>query len=122
MNDMSMGAGFSDDALLGELGRRLARERLQRDLTQAALAEEAGLSLSTVRRLEGGQGCNLSALLRVLRVLGLLANLEALVPAQPPSPLQALEHDGAQRRRASPRRDDDPPPGEPAPWTWGDDR
>lgn len=122
MSERSMDDGASDEVLLAELGRRLAGERLQRNLTQAHLAEQAGVSLSTVRRLEAGQGSNLVALLRVLRALGLLANLEALVPRQPPSPLRDEGRQGRARRRASPSRDTpaEGPPG--APWVWGEDR
>ena len=43
-----------DEVILRELGERLARVRLERNLTQAGLAEQAGVSKRTVERLESG--------------------------------------------------------------------
>jgi transcriptional regulator with XRE-family HTH domain len=108
---------LTDQAVLDELGRRLSRLRLDRNLTQQALANEAGVSRHTLLRLEDGQSVTLSALLRILRALDLLDGLEALVPVPLPSPLQQLEREGAQRRRATgahARADS-----EGRPWRWG---
>ena len=70
----------SDHAALQALGRRLARHRLNRNLTQAALAAQAGVSTPTVQRIEQGQSSQAANLIRILRALGLLENLDALVP------------------------------------------
>jgi transcriptional regulator with XRE-family HTH domain len=44
----------TDDAVLAELGTRLARIRLERNLPQGQLAKQAGVSKRTVERLEAG--------------------------------------------------------------------
>ena len=111
-------AGLSDATVLAEVGRRLARHRLNRNLAQDDLAREAGISPRTLHRIEHGQGANLTNLVRLLRALGLLENLDALVPEPAVSPLQQAKLQGRGRRRASRRRDDDGPRG---PWTWGDE-
>ena len=72
---------LTDRKILGEVGDRLARHRLGRNLTQAQLAREAGVSKRTVIRLENGESSQLTNLVRVLRALSLLGNLDALVPA-----------------------------------------
>jgi transcriptional regulator with XRE-family HTH domain len=100
----------SDKAILAELGERLRRHRLQLDQTQAVLARESGVAKRTLERLESGQPTQTESLLRVLRVLGLIENLESLVPAPLPSPLPQ-----ARRQRASGTVS------ESAPWTWGDE-
>jgi transcriptional regulator with XRE-family HTH domain len=47
--------------------------RKLRGLTQAQLADRAGVSLNTLRRLEGGDGgVSLENVLRILRALGVL--------------------------------------------------
>ena len=46
---------MTDDALLTLIGERLAGIRLARNLTQQQLAEQAGLGLRTVQRLEQGR-------------------------------------------------------------------
>lgn len=110
---------MTDEALLRELGARLARVRLARNWTQAQLALEAGISKRTVERLEtGSSATNVTAFLRVVRVLGLAERLELVLPEESPSPLAQWKLRGKQRRRAS-----GAPLTRPAPkkgWTWGD--
>ena len=109
----------SDQSVLQELGQRLERYRLNRDLTQETLAHEAGVSLRTVVRLEQGESVQLSTLIRVLRALRLLANIDSLVPEPPISPIQQVKLRGKIRRRASGKSS---PPEEPrSTWRWGDD-
>ena len=50
----------TDGGILEELGKRLRRERLDRNLTQAALAREAGISKPSVERLEAGRSVQLA--------------------------------------------------------------
>jgi transcriptional regulator with XRE-family HTH domain len=98
---MEIDSRLTDAAVLEELGHRLKRTRLQRNLTQLTLAEEAGVSLATVRNLEDGKPSQLVTLIRVLRVLGLLGGIERAVPEPPPSPIEELRLRGRERRRAS---------------------
>lgn len=108
----------SDRSTLEELGTRLSRHRLNRNQTQRALAEEAGVSLRTIIRIEQGESVQLVSLIRVLRATGLLANLDALVPTPPVSPVQRARMHGKRRQRAS------SPPDKTdrnAPWSWGDE-
>ncbi len=107
----------SDPAALAELGRRLARIRLDLGLSQAALADESGVSLSTVTRLEAGRSTQLTNFVRVLRGLNLLDDFLAFLPAAGPSPLEQLESTRRTRRRA-PRRPDGDPAG--TDWSWGE--
>lgn len=111
---------MTDEAVLEGLGGRLSRFRLDRNLTQADLAAEAGVHKNTVFRLEAGGSTQLKNLVRVLRVLGLLDRLEALVPEPVPSPLRQLEAMERQRKRAVSKegRDADQSKTE---WSWGDD-
>ena len=78
----------SDGAILEELGARIARCRLNQNLTQEAFAELAGVSRPTVARLELGHSTTLSNLIRILRALNLVKNLDTLVPEPPISPIQ----------------------------------
>jgi len=91
---------LTDTAVLEELGSRLAGARLRRNLTQVALAREAGISRNTVDRLERGMSIDLKLLLRVLRALSLLDPFLAGIPADEPSPMALLEAHGHKRRRA----------------------
>lgn len=113
----SFAAALTDAAILAALGRRLERHRIAADLTQAALAERAGIAKRTLERIEAGQGSELASLLRVLRALNLLGGVDALIPDLPASPLEELKRKGRVRRRVRPRASN------PAParaWEWAE--
>ncbi|WP_228148027.1 helix-turn-helix transcriptional regulator [Roseibium algicola] len=101
-----------------ELGDRLSRYRLNRDLTQEALADEAGISKRTLMRLEDGESVQATSLIRALRAHGLLQNFDALVPPPPLSPIQQAKQHGKTRKRASSPQEE---PREKGTWSWGDD-
>ena len=114
---MKINDTLSDAAVLEELGQRIARYRLNRNMTQGALATESGVSTPTVQRLEKGQSTQASNLIRILRTLKLLENLDALVPEPAISPLQQVRMQGKTRQRASsPRKRQTP-----TRWTWDTD-
>ena len=108
---------LTDEAILVELGERLAQRRLKLQLTQADLAEQAGVSKRTVERIEAGATTQLSTLIRILRVLQLLERLEDLIPASGPRPMDLLKLKGKERQRASRRKK----PAAAEPWQWGDE-
>jgi transcriptional regulator with XRE-family HTH domain len=106
----------SDEALLEELGRRLARQRVAMELTQADLAEQAGISKRTVERVEAGESAQTATLVSILRILDLLDGLYSLLPAAGPRPMDLLKLKGKERRRASKKRKDQPKES----WSWDD--
>lgn len=113
----------SDRAILAELGQRLQHTRLERNLSQAKLAEEAGIGRVTLQRIEDGKPASMVNLIRVLRALDLLEGLDQLVPPPTASPLDELRRQGQQRQRAgSPRRSQRSPGSRPSgSWRWGDE-
>ena len=64
---------------IAKLGDDVSRARRRRRLTRASLAERSGVSVSTLKRLENGDGSvaleNLARALQVLGELDRLANL-----------------------------------------------
>jgi len=109
----------SDEQILLELGSRIAQLRIAKNLTQAALATEAGISKRTLQRLEGGEvAAQLTALIRVLRTLGLMDRLELLLPTPLASPIQQLEMKGKLRQRSRKKSSGTE---DHSTWTWGDD-
>ena len=107
----------SDAAVLAELGERLARRRIDLNLTQADLATRAGVSKRTVERIEAGKSTQLTSLIRLLRVLDLIGSLDLVVPDTGPSPMDLLKLKGKERKRAGSRRR----ARNREPWTWGDE-
>jgi transcriptional regulator with XRE-family HTH domain len=119
---MRIDALLTDDAVLAELGRRLARARLARNLTRPVLAAEAGVSERTLARIEAGESTTLTNLVRVLRPLGLLESLDALVPADTVNPFTELSQRGRVRQRASRTAKRGEAPAREGRWVWGDER
>lgn len=114
---------LTDEAVLSELGARLERTRLERNLSQRELAGEAGVERKAVQRIEAGEPVKLTSFIRVLRALGLLDALDQLVPEPLASPIELLKLHGKRRRRASgARRGRDPEPQDAAAqWRWRDE-
>lgn len=115
---MSISNLQTEEAVLKELGKRLARQRLDRRITQADLAQEAGVSKRTVERIEAGHSAQFSTIIRILRILDLLPTLDRLIPEPVPRPLDLLKHKGKMRQRASTGRRSD---GADKPWSWDDE-
>jgi transcriptional regulator with XRE-family HTH domain len=95
---------LTDDAVLAELGARIAGRRVELQLTQAAVAEQAGIAKRTLERMEAGQTSQLTTLIRVLRVLDAASGLDSLIPESGPRPMDLLKRKGKVRQRASGRR------------------
>jgi transcriptional regulator with XRE-family HTH domain len=111
----------TDAAVLIELGRRLARHRLERNWTQAELAAEAGVGQATVQRAERGESVQMTSMIKLLRTLELLGGLDAAVPESVELPIARLEREQRKgRQRASGRGHRRAEPGDRS-WTWGDE-
>ena len=115
---MKFSNDLSDDAVLKEVGQRIAQYRLNQNKTQALLALEAGVSNRTMVRVEHGHSVQASSIIRILRALQLVENLDSLVPELAVSPIQQLKMRGKQRQRASAKS---VKAKKPAPWSWGDE-
>jgi transcriptional regulator with XRE-family HTH domain len=98
------------------LCKRLESIRLSRNVTQRQLAQEAGVSLRTIGRLEKGEGVSLDTFIRCLTALGVQQNLEALLPDPTVRPIERIGMGGGERKRARPKRTI----GEGTAWAWGD--
>lgn len=109
---------LADEAILAELGERVARRRLELQLTQAHVAGQAGIAKRTVERIEAGASAQMSSIIRILRVLDLLPGLDTVIPEAGPRPMDLLKRKGKVRQRASSRgrqeRSDEP-------WSWDDE-
>jgi transcriptional regulator with XRE-family HTH domain len=115
---MKIDARMTDDALLKLIGERLARLRLSKNLTQEQLAEQAGLGLRTLQRLElGTSATQLSGFIRICRALDLIERFEVLIPEATASPVARLKLHSRQRQRASRRKSE---AAKPMKWTWGE--
>ncbi len=90
---------MSNGAVAAELGNRLEALRLEKNMTQQALADEIGITTKSYRQLVAGGG-KIENMVAALRALNALEQLENFLPAKPPSPLEQLKLRGKQRQRA----------------------
>lgn len=105
----------SSEAVIEALCKRLDEIRLSHNISQMDLADEAGVSRSTLTRIADGQSISLDSFVRVIQALGLTDHLAALLPDPSIRPVDRVRLEGAERRRASSKRSD------ASTWTWGDD-
>ena len=108
-----------DEAILQEVGRRLAQRRIDLNLTQADLAGRAGVGKRTLERLEAGETTQTRTMFRIFRELDLLGKLEVLLPDPTARPLHAIKQADALPKRATRKRSNDAQAGE---WKWGDEK
>ena len=108
----------STTVILQEIGQRLKDIRISIPMTQKELAERAGVSLRTITSLENGAEVQTGTLLNVLRALGLLTGINAMIPEQTARPSDIMQL-GKKRERASSRQKETSAsrPG----WKWGDE-
>ena len=115
---MKISKTLADDAILAEIGERITQRRLDLQLTQADVAEQAGVAKRTVERIEAGASAQISSIIRILRVLDLLPGLDRMIPEAGPKPMDLLKRKGKVRQRASSSRPSDR---SDKPWTWDDE-
>lgn len=116
--EMSYTIEFSiatSDQIEAALCKRLESIRLSRNITQAQLAEEAGVSPRTIGRLEKGQGVSMDTFIRIMMALNIQQNLEALLPDPSVRPIERIGMGAAERKRARPTKSIDELPT----WSWG---
>lgn len=96
---------MTNAAIAAEIGHRLEQLRLERNMTQQALADEIGITPKSYRQLIAGGG-KLENIIAALRALNALEHLENFIPNTPFSPLEQLKMRGSQRQRARPKHND----------------
>lgn len=95
---MKFDAITPESEILSEIGRRLALLRKQQGFTQTELAEEAGIGVATLRRIEGGQDSQMESWLKILKALNSIASIDALLPEQMKSPMAEVRASNKARR------------------------
>ena len=76
-----------EEITLSEMGRRLARVRKQQGFSQTRLAEEAGIGVATLRRIEAGQDGQMASWLKLMKALRMTAAVDAFLPETFDSPM-----------------------------------
>lgn len=92
---------MSPAAMAAELGKRLKRARLNQNITQKQLADQAWVTRKAVLNAEKGQ-VSLEIFVAIMDALNLADQLDLFLPEQLISPMQLAKLLGKRRERASP--------------------
>ena len=97
---------LSDPAIMREIGRRIRDYRIRMEMTQQEFAEKSGVSMGTVVRVESGKTISLLLMISLLRTMGLLENIEVLMPEIRVSPMQMRKMQGRKVMRVRHKKED----------------
>ena len=81
---------MTDSAVLKAFGKRVAEYRIRGNVTQADFAQSAGVSKSTVEKIEKGLSVQSLNLIKVIRACGALDAFIGVLPESTPSPMELL--------------------------------
>lgn len=100
-----------------ELCKRLELVRLDQNISQSVLADEAGVSRRTISRMENGEGVSLDTFVRVVRALGLADQLQSLFRLPQVRPIDRVREQKTRKNASSPRKKNTDTE---TPWEWDD--
>lgn len=102
MNELSYNNFYamSDMKLHETIGNFIQGHRLQQNISQSDLANQAGISRSTLSLLERGENVALSTLIQTMRALNILHLLEHFVFQPQISPIEVAKQQKKRRKHA----------------------
>lgn len=107
---------INSETIERDICKKLERIRLLKNISQAKLAEAAGVSRRTISRMENGGGISLDTFIRVMQALNLTDHLTAMLPNSDIRPVERAGRKGKGERKnaSSPRT-----PKKTKKWEWG---
>lgn len=97
---------LSNPVILQRLGGRIRDYRIRMEMTQAELAEQSGVSMGTIVRIERGDAVSVLLFISILRTLGVLENIEMLLPELGISPMLLRKMQGRKVQRIRHRKEE----------------
>ena len=101
MRDMMQFYEMTNHQILKEIGSRIKKKRLSKNMSQEYLASRAGLSRRTIGLAESNGCVGLKVIICILRVFKNLEDLNLLFPEESLSSIELLKLKGSARKRAS---------------------
>ena len=95
---MKITGNENEQVVLKELGMRIKQYRISLNITQMELADKCGTSISTVVRIESGIDSKFSSYMKIMSALGLLQNVDMLIPESQPDFKALFEQKPARQR------------------------
>lgn len=115
---MNIDYTMDNSQIISEIGSRIKQARIRQQFTQAEFAKISGVSKGVLERAEKGKSVHFLTIIKLLRHLELLGNLENLFPKSEATPIEIL-HQRTEKKRQRVRRNSKSNSGPK--WEWGDD-
>lgn len=115
---MNIDYTMNNSQIISEIGSRIKQARIRQQFTQAEFAKISGVSKGVLERAEKGESVHFLTILKILRHLELLGNLENLFPKSETSPIEIL-YQGTEKKRQRVRKSAESTSDKE--WKWGDD-
>lgn len=90
---------LADSAIQQKIGKKMKATRLRHNISQAKLASDAQVSLSSLKKIEKGEIGSFESFIRIMRTLGLLNVLRPLVEEEQMSPNEYYEFVNSARKK-----------------------
>lgn len=90
---------LADGEICHRIGQKIRRSRLRQNVTQQSLAEQAQISVSSVKKIENGDIGTFDTLMRVLRIMGELDIFSPLLKDDAMSPNEYFEFVEAAKKK-----------------------
>jgi len=95
---------LSDIEIVIEIGRRLQKKRLNKNISQQKLATLSGVSRTTISDIENGKTYNILTLIQLLRGLESLDDIDNFIVDPGISPIELSKLKGKKKQRSSKKR------------------
>ena len=70
---------IDDYEILQDIARKIKKKRISLNYSQAYIAKKTGLSMHTISNVETGKAYTMDSFIKVMRILGMIDNLDKVV-------------------------------------------
>lgn len=103
---------IDDYEILKDIARKIKKKRISLNISQEYLSQKTGLSIHTISNIETGKSYTMDSFIKVMRVLGMIDNLDKVVSDVVVDPDTVKDKKQKQRVKQKVEKNNNS-------WTWG---
>ena len=115
VRNMKINGELNDKAVFQELANRFKQYRIAYPMTRTELADKAMVSVGTVARFENNNDISLCNVIKLIKAIGLIENLDLLIPDYQNRPSFYVGNENTRKRAGRKKKDQ-------ISWKWGDEQ
>ena len=104
---------IDDYEILQDIARKIKKKRISLKFSQAHVAKKTGLSMHTISNIETGKAYTIESFIKVMRVLGMIDNLDRVISDVVVSPDMVIRQKKVRQRVKESKKQ------EASEWQWG---